>query len=96
MAQTIGMVYLSPKQINMTAEGPGCDLGNLKKDFNALLNLQIITEKLLFQMEIPPEISQKYTTLKDGTYAAIGINVDDPFTFVNSLVQEKVQRISPV
>ena len=59
-------------------EGPGPS--ELKKDFCALLNLQIITEKLLFQIDnIPSEIRKKYTTLKEGTYAAIGINKDDPF-----------------
>lgn len=55
MAQTLGMNF-SPKSITSTAEGPGSDLSNLKKDFFALLNLQIITEKLLFQLEIPSEI----------------------------------------
>ena len=48
----------------------------MKKDFSALLNLQIITEKLLCQLEIPREIFNKYKMLKEGTYESIGIDLN--------------------
>ena len=44
-----------------------------ERRFKALLNLQVSTEKLLLQLDIPDEICKKYFALRDGTYAAIGI-----------------------
>jgi len=66
---------------------------DLKKDFAALLNLQIITEKLLYQLEIPSEISEKFQMLKMGTYAAIGIDPSDPFASLSSRIDLQHSRL---
>jgi len=34
------------------------------------------------QLEIPPEILAKFQTLKEGTYASINIDINDPFASV--------------
>ena len=57
---------------------------DLKKDFCSLLNLQIITEKLLYQLDIPEEIAEKFQVLRNGTYEAIGL-AEDPFTSIDTI-----------
>ena len=61
------------------------------KHFHALLNLQISTEKLLLQLDIPDDICEKYFALRDGTYAAIGINKNDPFALILQPVNSAAQ-----
>ena len=63
-----------------------------KKDFCALLNLQIITEKLLYNLDIPAEIHKKFQMLKTETYAAIGIDISNPFMSVNALFGREKDR----
>ena len=69
-----------------TAAAAGRDL---QKDFCSLLNLQIITEKLLYQLDTPVEIAEKFQVLKQGTYDAIGLSNDNPFTSIESVFKEQ-------
>lgn len=62
---------------------------DLQKDFSSLLNLQIITEKLLFQLEqLPAEIADKFHVLKRGTYEAIGLTLDNPFGSIEQIFKD--------
>ena len=72
-----------------TSETPEFETRDFKKDFSALLNLQIITEKLLCQLEIPSEIYEKFLMLKAGTYQSIGIDFDDPFVSIDSIFEQQ-------
>lgn len=75
-----------------TSETPEFETRDFKKDFSALLNLQIITEKLLCQLEIPSEIYEKFLMLKAGTYQSIGIDFDDPFVSIDSIFEQQNLR----
>ena len=77
-----------------TSETPEFETRDFKKDFSALLNLQIITEKLLCQLEIPSEIYEKFQMLKAGTYQSIGIDFDDPFVSIDSLFEQQSPSLS--
>ena len=77
-----------------TSETPEFETRDFKKDFSALLNLQIITEKLLCQLEIPSEIYEKFLMLKAGTYQSIGIDFDDPFVSIDSIFEQQKLSLS--
>ena len=77
-----------------TSETPEFETRDFKKDFSALLNLQIITEKLLCQLEIPSEIYEKFLMLKAGTYQSIGIDFDDPFVSIDSIFEQQNLSLS--